>query len=512
MRSNLQGQGRVGLRVDWLVQRGATLWPDSIAVSDAECSYSYAEFEAAIEREAELLEAQGYGAGSPVCLLAQNQADWLVYFFAIVRSGGVVVPIDHLTTVAEIVHVLDDCEAELLVHGDELETKARECQALRPGLGRIALGESLDKLGPERSGKNSTTAELMRRSQAILLQYTSGTSGSRKAAIHTHETMLFNAAHQISDFEIRPGAVTLIVPSLSWSAGLQDFTLATLWQGGTLVIFPSRGFDPLHLVNTVAAHEVTHLFMAPALLRPLADLPESVDADVTRIKLLLTGGDHVSSDLVDDLIDRFGVLPVRPSYGWSELPSTMLMMPIGEQVLRPGSVGRPTLAAEVRIVDPQGRPLPEGEAGELECRSPATMIGYLDGGAISDDSFRDGWLKTGDIARVDTDGYYYIVGRSKDMLISGGLNVYPAEVEAAIEKHPAVREAAVVALPDDQWGEVPLAFVVLRQDAHVTPAELTDHLRQLLAAYKIPKRYEVRQDPLPRSSAGKLLKGQLVGR
>jgi fatty-acyl-CoA synthase len=510
MQSNGLGQARLGWRVDWLVQRGATLWPDVIAVCDADRSYSYAQFETAIEHAAQRLRARGCGAGSPVCLLAHNQADWLVYFFAIVRSGGVVVPVDHLTAVAEVVHVLDDCEAELLVHGDELTTKAHACRALRPGLSCLAFGERLDVRGPEQPESDSATAELLRRSHAILLQYTSGTSGARKAAVHTHETMLVNAAHQISDFEIAPGAVSLVVPSLSWSAGLQDFTLATLWRGGTLVIFPSSGFDPLHLVRTVTAHQVTHLFMAPALLRPLADLPCSADADLSRITLLLTGGDHVPGGLVDDLIGRFGDIPVRPSYGMSELPSTMLMMPVAERTLRPGSVGRPTLAAELRIVDSEGLVLPTGDAGELECRSPATMIGYLDGGAISLDSFRDGWFRTGDVARVDADGYYYIVGRSKDMLISGGLNVYPAEVEAAIEKHPAVSESAVVACPDDHWGEVPLAFVVLRPGCQVTGDELTDHLRQLLAGYKIPKHYELREDPLPRSSAGKLLKGQLV--
>ncbi len=474
-------------------------------------------YEALSRRSAELareLQRDGLRAGDRVCLLADNRPEWLEFFFAVVVAGGIVIPINYYSSAEELAHMLRDSAATWLVFESRYERLVASCNEARHVRQVVVDDRSRDRPGMSsaaidaRSPVRATGAH-PGFDDTVVMQYTSGTSGQAKAAVHTHSTILWNALHQISDLSIDATSVTLVVPSMSWSAGLHDLTLATLWQAGRVVLFPRRRFDPGALLKTIERERVSHVFLAPSVLRRLVVDAAEPTPDLSSLTVVLTGGEQLSSSLVQQLAERFGPLPLRPSYGLTEFPSTMLLMPPLEVYSRPGSVGLPTLISEVRIVDEHGLGLPPGEAGEIICRSPATMRGYHNDVEGSARALKGGWLYTGDLGLVDDDGFYHVVGRKKDMLISGGLNVYPAEVEQALEEHHAVVEAAVVAQADDVWGEIPKAHVVVRPDQPVTSDELQRFLEARLSSYKVPKVYVLHDRPLPRSVSGKVVKKML---
>lgn len=472
---------------------------------------SYRQLAASIEQLAVRLRLGGLSRGDVVCLLSGNSRQWLEHFFAIVAAGGAVVPVGYYVTAAELAHIINDSGAAGIVFETQFGQVVSEAVASVGGRevqwfemlevqAHPADPPALQDIAPPGSPSSG---------DRILMQYTSGTSGRPKAAVHTHDTMLWNALSQVSDFGIDRGSVTLVVPSLAWSAALQDLTLPTLWQGGRLVIHPSGGLDVEELLRTIERESVTHVFLAPAVLRRVAAVDEEFHADLRSLRFVLTGGEHVSSRLMAQITERFGEVPVRPSYGLSELPSTMLLMPADRVQDKPDSVGLPTLVAEVDVVDESGSPVPPGVVGEIVCRSAATMLGYhnLPEGATT--SMRDGWLLTGDLGRRDEDGFYYITGRKKEMLISGGLNVYCAEVELALGAHDSVHEVVVVSVADEAWGEIPVAHVVFGSGQEVSTSELSEFLMERLPGYKIPKGYVVHPQPFARSLAGKVIKGSL---
>ena len=346
----------------------------------------------------------------------------------------------------------------------------------------------------------------VRTDELLLLQYTSGTTGHPKGAMHTHSTVLWNSFHQIIDYGVTADEVYLIVPSLCWAAGFHYIALATLWRGGRVVLNPSTGFDPVAFLATVERERVTSALLVPTVLKRVLAEPTFDTHDLSSLRLVCGGGEPVPITAIEEMHNRLPSCDLVQSYGMSELPCVMAYLEPRYAVTKLGSTGRSSSAAELRVVDENRNDTPPGETGEIICRSPATMIGYYRKPEATSATLVDGWLHTGDLGHVDHDGFIYIAGRAKDMLISGGLNVYPAEVERVIAQHPAVHEAAIIGVPDDQWGEIGHAFVVLHPGGQLNESELLDYLGPQLAKYKIPKRFTIRQEPLPRTTSGKVQK------
>jgi fatty-acyl-CoA synthase len=342
----------------------------------------------------------------------------------------------------------------------------------------------------------------------FLLQYTSGTTGFPKGAIHTHATVMWNSLHQLADFSLTRGDVYLCIPALCWAAGLHDFTLAVLWTGGTVVLRPSRGFEPREVLSTIEQHRVTITLFVPSVLRMVLAHPMG-DHDLSTLRLVLSGGEPVPVAALEEFSRRLPTCDLVQGYGMSEFPTLMTYLDRDYAVTKRGSAGRATRVAEIRVVDEEGKDLPPDEDGEIVVRSPATMIGYWERPDATAEVFAGGWFHTGDRGYLDEDGFLFIAGRTKDMMISGGLNVYPAEIERVIEAHPAVREVAVVGVPDDRYGEVGEAHVVVAEEATVTEAELEELARAELANYKVPRHWRLRTEPLPRTASGKLQKFEL---
>ena len=328
-----------------------------------------------------------------------------------------------------------------------------------------------------------------------MLCYTGGSTGAPRGVVQTHGGVTWNAINTAASWELGAGDVAIVNAPLFHTGGLHVFTTPMVHAGGASIL--CRRFDPDQLFDLLAGGEPTLLFGVPTMFHMLERHPRWPEADFSRLRLVISGGAPAPARLFEAFFAR-GVR-FRTGYGLTEAGPNNFWLPDSLTRAKPGSVGHPLLHVEARLVA-DGRVLEGGEIGELELRGPHLMAGYYrdpDASAV----IRDGWLATGDLARRDADGAYWIVGRRKEMYISGGENVYPAEVEDALCDHPAVAEAVVVGVPDPVWGEVGFAFVALRE-AGGAPA-LDEFLAGRLARYKLPRGYELLPE-LPRTGAGKL--------
>jgi fatty-acyl-CoA synthase len=486
--------------------------PGRVAVVFGERTVTYDELEDRSQRLASALAAEGFRKGDRVGILLHNRPEWMEIFFAVAKLGGVMVPINYFLRAGEAGYILDDCGARWVIAEERLWPLVDGFRT--PDDGRRYVGIDTARPG------TLAYEELMAAEPAefdhdvalddlFLLQYTSGTTGFPKGAMHTHATVLWNSFHQILDFAVTADDVFLIMPALCWAAGFHDIALATLWMGGRLVLNPSTNFDPDQFFETVQGHGVTKTLLVPSVLKRVLGADTLEKYDLSSLAMVFSGGEPVPVTSIAQLHDRLPTCVLQQVYGMSEFPTMMLYLDADNAIRKAGSAGRACRAAEIRIVDPHGEDVPVGETGEIICRSPATMLGYYGKDDASASSLADGWLHTGDLASVDADGFVYVTGRSKDMIITGGLNVYPAEIERVIAGHPAVVEAAVIGVPDEKWGEIGKAVVVLAEGASLSEEELVAHLREELATFKVPRVYELRHDPLPRTTSGKVQKFRL---
>jgi fatty-acyl-CoA synthase len=486
--------------------------PGRVALVFGDRSITYDELEERAQRLASALAAEGFRKGDRVGILLYNRPEWAEIFFAVAKLGGVMVPVNYFLKANEAKYILDDCGARWVIAEQRLWSLVEGLRTADDGRRYVGIDthppetlayEQLMEAEPVEVDHGVTLDDL------FLLQYTSGTTGFPKGAMHTHSTVLWNSFHQIIDFDVTADDVFLIMPALCWAAGFHDLALATLWMGGRLVLNSSTNFDPEQFFETVERHRVTKTLLVPSVLKRVLGAPTMDKHDLSSLVMVFSGGEPVPVTSIEEMHRRLPSCVLEQVYGMSEFPTMMLYLDAENAIRKAGSAGRACRAAEIRIVDLNGDDVPVGETGEIICRSPASMLGYYGKEDASASTLVDGWLHTGDLASVDDEGFVYVTGRSKDMIITGGLNVYPAEVERVIAAHPAVVEAAVVGVPDEKWGEIGRAIVVLAEEATLGEDELVTHLRAELATFKVPRQYELRHEPLPRTTSGKVQKFRL---
>jgi fatty-acyl-CoA synthase len=477
-----------------------------VAVAFGDDELTYEELDERSNRLAWALREAGFAKGDRVGVVLYNRLEWTEVFFAVAKLGGVVVPINYLLKQSEVGYILDDCGASWVVYEESLgsivpRTDGRRYVCVGADDAAMDYAELLASGRPEPLPPGGVSTE-----DLFLLQYTSGTTGVPKGAMHTHSTVLWNSFHQVVDYRITADEVFLVMPALCWAAGFHDIALAALWQGGTVVLSPSTGFEPARFLETVQRKRITSTLLVPTVLKRVLAEPTLGDYDLSSLRIIASGGEPVPVTAIEDARRLLPSCAVLQCYGMSEFPTMMLYLDAPYAIDKIGSAGRACSGAQIRVVDDKGEDVPPGTVGEIICRSPASMLGYYGKPEATAATLVDGWLHTGDLAQVDEDGFVFISGRSKDMIISGGLNVYPAEVERVMAQHPAVLEAAVVGVPDPRWGEIGDALVVLHSGASLTRDELVAYLKDELANYKIPKRFTFSTDPLPRTTSGKVQK------
>lgn len=474
--------------------------------------FTYAGLNARAERAARLLgERLGLGKGDRIGLLAHNRVEYADLFFAAAKTGVILVPLGTRLTPHELAFIAGDAGLSALVYGGEF---AETVTALRSEAA-LPVGVALD--APAGDGDLQWADELAALQQAPFertrcdgedlhaLLYTSGTTGKPKGVMVPHRMTAWNGWNTALCWGLTEADVSPVFTPLYHAGGLGAFFVPVFAAGGTIVLH--AGFDPAEVWATVAKERCTVVLGVPTIWKMLLEHPSFEAADLSSIRWLISGGAPLPLYLIDAYQKR-GIV-FKQGYGLTEVGVNCFAMSVEESVVKKGSIGRPLMMTDARLVDESGRDVPSGEVGELCLRGPHVSKGYwknLSATAAALDD--DGFFHTGDLARRDEDGFFTIAGRRKDMLISGGVNVYPAEIEGELLLHPAVQDAAVVGVPDPTWGEVGVAFVVTRPGVTPAKAELLAFAESRLARYKLPKEI-VFVDALPRTAYGKVVKGEL---
>lgn len=471
---------------------------------------TYEEWRRQARIAASLLHEAGIGSGDRVVLVSPNLPEFGVGYFGILMAGATVVPLNPLLKPDEVRYVLEDSHAAGMIG---VETSLPTLQAARAGLGWRCPILSLDGSAAEETGDRalaSVSQEVARvalpsrsAEDVAVCLYTSGTTGRPKGALLSHRNLIANLESFREVLHVTQEDVFLAVLPFFHAYGATVVLLEPLSLGATIVVEPR--FAPDAVLRAMAQQRVTLFAGVPSMYAVLAATPRPA-ADFSALRLCISGGAPLPLTVADAFEVRYGI-PIYEGYGPTECaPVLTVNPPFGRRKL--GSVGPPIPRVELRVVDERGNDVPQGAVGEIVARGPNVMQGYLNRPAETAEVLRDGWYHTGDMGRVDEDGYYYIVDRKTDLILVGGLNVYPREVELVLGTHPAVAEAAVIGVPDPVRGEAPKAFVIPRDGQEIAVPDLLQWCRQRLANYKVPRSIVVVPD-LPRTVTGKILKAEI---
>ena len=500
------------------VRRAARLEPNRIALVDGATRLDWCAFENRVARIASGLRALGVGEGDRVAMLAHNSGRYVEFFFAVVWAGGVAVPVNTRWAVPEVRYALDDSGARwLVVDPDHLEV-GRALRDDGAALDALILAADAD-VQAEGAAHWEALAESPRAEDAqrggedlACLFYTGGTTGRSKGVMLTHANLVANSLTAMINMDIRADSVHLHTSPMFHVAGGARLFSVTL-AAGTHVVLPR--FDVDAFLDAVEQERVTITIIVPTMLARLVRHPELERRDLSSLRLLCYGASPMPEAVLREALERMPGIRLLQSYGMTELsPVATVLTPEyhtfeGPNAGRTASAGRPVYNADVMIAGEDGEPLPGGAIGEVCVRGPMVMKGYWNLPELTAETLRGGWMHTGDAGYLDADGFLFVVDRLKDMIVSGGENVYSAEVEDAIYLHPDVAECAVIGVPDEQWGEAVHAVVVPKAEAMLDEDAIVAHCRARIAGFKCPRSVDIRRTELPKSGPGKILKTDL---
>jgi len=516
----------MSLNLAIVLETGAASRPEHTAViadaaqGGAGRRLTYRELNELACRCASGLAKAGVRPGDKVAVLLSNEPEFLIAYFGVLKAGACVVPLNTLLKSGEIAAELEDSDSTLLIADEALLSEARSA---------FARVEACDRLVVVRAGPRNGTQgqapvecgcdwqELLgngcpdwdtvqaRPDDTAVILYTAGSFGRPKGAELSHFSLFYNAALTCDQLShTTPDDVSLASLPLFHAFGQTCVMNATLYGGGTLVLLPR--FEPDRALQAIERHRVTILVGVPTMYWYLLHYPAAGKYDWSSLRLCCSGAAALPPEMLAEFQQRFG-RPIYEGYGLTETSPVASFNPTDRPPV-PGSVGRPIYGVEIRLVDEKDRPLRAGQVGEIVIRGHNVMKGYYKRPRPTAEALSGGWFHTGDLGKMDEQGYLHIVGRKKDLIKRGGLNIYPREVEDVLLAHPAVAQAAVVGIADDVMGEEIKAFVVLQQDESIEAEELIEYARSKVAAYKYPRYIEFRTE-LPKDAAGKVIKRQL---
>ncbi len=504
-----------------LLQAAAGRWPQHVATTCAASSRDWQQTMAQCHAAATLFQSLGVERGDRVAFLGVNSSVLYESYFSRALIGAILVPINYRLSLAELVECIDDCAPRLLLVDDgfveQAAAVAKRCKSIpqilyvghgAPPTGwlsftaevtEILQGGSLCALAP---GQQDETA---------MIFYTGGTTGRAKGVMLSHANLLSNTVCSIPLYRIQPHWRFLVLgPLFHLAAGSRVFTSAAL--GGHSVILPK--FDVEAVLTAIAEHGIHSVTMVPTMLQMLLDHPRFDRYDLSSLQMLAFGAAPMPLELLTRIIERFPGVPIFQTYGMTEAAPILTSLDskyhvLGDATSKLGSVGRPAAHVELCIVDEEGRPLPPGQTGEILATGDNIMQGYWQLPEQTAEALKDGWYHSGDAGYLDEDGFLYLEGRIKDMIVSGGENVYPIEVENVLTTHGSVKQCAVIGIPHKTWGEAVHAVIVLADAAQCSEQELIDYCRDRIAHYKCPVSVSFREQPMPLSPINKILKSAL---
>lgn len=501
-----------------IIGRRALYSPDHLAVVDAGKDphriFTYLELNNRANRLANWLRhGAGIEPGDRVAMLAHNGVEYLDAFFACGKLGAILAPMNWRLHWREQLALVEKTTPKVLIYSDEFKENVRHLTQMSESLSHVLHieGEGIENSRNfEKTISDSilhpVTTENITEEDIACLIFTGGTSGEPKAAQISHRMIAWNTLNTVIH-DLQHGDITVNTFPMFHTGGLLVYTIPLLILGGTVVL--TRRFDAQQVLNLLQEYAATVYAAVPTTYQMLTAAPNWHSADLSSLRFCTSGGAPLPVHLVEQFRDEKGI-QFKQGFGMSEFGPGVFALAPEDAIRKAGSIGRPNFFVDARIIDEDNRPVIPGQIGELVLRGPSLCSGYFNDPEASRQAVDDeGWFHTGDLAISDEQQYFTIVDRKKDMFISGGENIYPVEIEHIIYKHPAVEMCAVVGIPDDQWGQVGKAFVVLKKDKRLTEEALMNHMHHFLAGYKVPKYVEF-VDELPISGAGKILKRELA--
>lgn len=494
---------------EWL-QRRVAVSGDRPAVTFDGVTWTFSEFQKRIVATANALHAQGVRKGARVGVLTLNRPDVLVVLFAAARLGAISVPVNFRLTAPELHYIIDDAGLSVLIVGPDYVPVIRQLSTKVSCRTFIQFDGNTDPEWPVFDawiGQDNAPAPpvAIDGADVCTILYTSGTTGSPKGAMITHANVWANNLNWILAYGITQDDVQLSVAPMFHAGGLFANVLAVLQLGGHVVIQPQ--FDPRAFLDAIEKHKVTMAFGVPTMILALTQCDGFETLDLSTLRYFIAGGAPSPESLLKVCVRRG--IPVSHAYGMTEATSVATLLETSLALAKVGSVGIPVVLGEMRLVDAEDREVttPHVKA-EVHVRGEHIFAGYWNKPEATAEAFVDGWFRSGDVAYLDDDGYLYVCDRVKDMIITGGENVYAAEVESVVLEHPAILNVAVVGAPDETWGEMVVAAIVVRPGTTIDVEELRDFCGPKLARYKLPRRIHLMNE-LPLNGAGKLLKAEI---
>jgi fatty-acyl-CoA synthase len=500
---------------NWAVKRAVfPLTGGKTAFISGGRSFTYGEFNRRVNRVAGGLSAAGLVREDRVAGMFFNCVEFMEVYFACAKLGLIFIPLNFRLTPVELKGIFDDTETRALFFHSEFSAPMGELLELyeKPLQIVATVGDPVPDFAQGYEGwiegfgeEEPEVSEPPDMEDPQLIMYTSGTTGRAKGAVLPHRKTFWNTFNDALELLFDIDSVSLVAIPLFHSGGLNIITMPTFYTGGTIIL--QKFWNPEEALQIISEHKVTHFGAVPTMLQMMLDVPGFEQYDLSSLKGVGIGGSPASRELLDRIMDQMKVPLLIQVFGCTET-SIVLSCSNMEKI---GSAGIPMLHSEVKVLKEDGVEVApgSGEVGEICTRGPYVMLGYWNMPEETTEAMKDGWFHYGDLATVDEDGYIYIVDRKKDMIISGGENVYPAEVEKVLMEHPKIKDVAVIGIPDEKWGEVGHALVLLENaDDPVTLEEMESFCEGKLARYKIPKRATY-VEAIPRTLTGKILKKEL---
>lgn len=501
------------MNIGGLLSNTASKFPERVAMVCGGVRRTYRQLDQRVGCLAGALLNKGLKPGDRVALLSFN-SDYLVEaYLALVRVGLVATPVNFRLVGPEIAFILNNSGAKAIIYGPEFEEVLAQIRQdipevqhfISPLTNKSELAVDYKKF--LQNGSWTAPAGEVKEDDPCQIMYTSGTTGRPKGAVITHRNVIWNLFNTIHGREDKGGQVSIIVGPLYHTAALNNHLTIQIALGGTSLVV--RKFEPEPMLKLIQEERATTISGSPAMYNLLLQHPAAGDYDTSSITKCTAGADKLPMETKRQLLEFFPKINgIYDVYGCTEASPCITILNERDSMRKDGSVGLALPFLDARVLDELDKPVEPGQVGELVCRGSNVMQGYHNDVEATRAAIREGWLHTGDMAVLDDEGFFYIVDRKKDMIVSGGENIYPREIEEVLYTHPDIAEAAVVAMPDDTWGESGRAFVALKQGRSLTAQEVIEYCKQHLASYKKPKRVDF-LDELPRNASGKVLKRNL---
>jgi acyl-CoA synthetase (AMP-forming)/AMP-acid ligase II len=500
----------MNLNVPFMLLRNVHENPDKLAVVFGEKRYTYRTFNDRVNRLANALLKEGVQKGDKVAYLLNNCSEFAEISFALSKIGALSVPLNFRLKGEEIGYILEHSDSSFLFFGAEFkEIVAGMVPRLSLVRKTVQVGGSGEYEGLLRAAKPGEPPVLVSEEDEHSIMYTSGTTGFPKGAVHTHKSRLWNSLNLLVDTELRGSDVFAITSPMFHIAAGHTMLFSPIFIGATVVILP--GFSLPEFFQLIEREKISAFFAVPTMFVRMVEHPNLKDFDLSSVRLLFTGGAVASVELKEKIMKAFPRASLDDLMGLTEGGPLTTFLPHREALRKPGSVGRAHFSQMVRVVNDRGEDVRGEEVGEIIVKGPAVMKEYYKNPEATAKAFKDGWLYTGDLARVDEEGFQYLSVRRTDLIVTGGENVYPAEVERVLLQHPKIKEAAVIGVQDPEWGQRVLAVVVPQEGEDAEEGEILAFCKEKLAGYKRPRRVVLVQD-LPKNQLGKVLYKELRSR